>query len=282
MKKLYLVIAAFIFGFTPILAKTVYAEGTNAITLTFLRAALALPPLGVYMLFSKKKFPKGIKTWGNISLLSIFGNAASMVCLYIAYDKISVGLATVLHYIYPLAIVLACAVLYKEPVKGAKLTAAILVSVGIILFTDIDKNGGLSGIVLAILSGIFYAFFVVFMEKSELDKLDYMVLSFLVSAFTALAVLLFGLITNSIDFDMSLKAWSYSVVISILVTLIGLPCFQLGLRYEGASTAGIISTVEPITGVVLSALVFNEPLTLLETLGCIIIITGVVMLEKEK
>ena len=282
MKKLYLVISAFIFGFTPILAKTVYAGGTNGINLTFLRAAIALGPLGIYLVIKRKKMPRGLKNWGRIILLSVLGNAASMICLYVAYDKISVGLATVLHYIYPLAIVLACAAIYKEPVSGTKLTAAILVSAGIILFIDIDKRGEFSGIILAALSGIFYAFYVVYMSKSGLDKLDYLVLTFFVSVFTALAVLIFGGLSDSLDFDMSKKAWVYSIIISVLVTFIGLPLFQAGLRHEGASTAGIISTVEPITGVVLSALVFGEHLNFFGTIGCIIIITGVVMLEKEK
>ncbi len=280
MKKLYLVISAFIFGFVPILAKAAYAGGTNGITLTFLRAALVLPVLGGYLILSKKEFPKHRKEWIRIILLSVFGNAASMICLYIAYDKIAVGLATVLHYIYPLAILLAMAVLYKEPVGHRKLAAVLLVSAGIILFMDIDKKGDVSGVVLAALSGMFYAFYVVYMSRTGLDKLDYMVISFLVSVFTAISVFIFGALTNSLDFTMNITGWIYCVVIAILVTVIALPLFQIGLRHEGPSTAGIISTVEPITGVVMSALVFGEHLGFWGILGCIIIIAGVVMLEK--
>lgn len=282
MKKLYLVISAFIFGFTPILAKFVYAGGTNGITLTFLRAALALPVLLGYLSVKKKRFVRGKKTWGKIVLLSVLGNAAAMICLYAAYDKISVGLATVLHYIYPLAIVLACAAIYREPITGTKLTAALLVSAGIVMFLDFERRGDFWGVILAALSGIFYAFYVVYMEKSGLDKLDYMTLTFLVSLFTAVSVFLFGAVSGRLDFDMTPMAWVNSLLISFLVTFVGLPMFQAGLRHEGAGTAGIISTVEPITGVVLSALVFGEHMSILNIVGCIVIIFGVVILEKEK
>ncbi len=37
-----------------------------------------------------------------------------MISLYAAYDYISTGLATTLHFIYPLIIVITSAVVYKE------------------------------------------------------------------------------------------------------------------------------------------------------------------------
>ena len=40
---IFTIISAFVFGFTPILAKLTYDGGNNAITLTFLRALLGLP-----------------------------------------------------------------------------------------------------------------------------------------------------------------------------------------------------------------------------------------------
>ncbi|MGL4373401.1 MAG: DMT family transporter, partial [Turicibacter sp.] len=39
------IVAALIFGFTPILAKITYGLGSNGINLTFFRACLALPIL---------------------------------------------------------------------------------------------------------------------------------------------------------------------------------------------------------------------------------------------
>ena len=46
---IFTIISAFVFGFTPILAKFTYDGGNNAITLTFLRALFGIPFLYVGM-----------------------------------------------------------------------------------------------------------------------------------------------------------------------------------------------------------------------------------------
>ena len=58
MRKHYGVLAtllsAFIFGFTPILAKWTYVGGSNAISLTFYRSFMALPVL--YIILNSRGF----------------------------------------------------------------------------------------------------------------------------------------------------------------------------------------------------------------------------------
>ncbi|MCI8980678.1 MAG: EamA family transporter, partial [Clostridia bacterium] len=50
--------------------------------------------------------------------------------------------------------------------------------------------------------------------------------------------------------------------------------------YEGASTAGIISALEPVTTIVLGALLLNEAMSIAQYLGGALMICGVVLTEK--
>ncbi|HIU48126.1 MAG TPA: EamA family transporter [Candidatus Avimonoglobus intestinipullorum] len=277
--KIYLILSAFIYGFTPILAKTVYSGGTNGMTLTFLRAAMSLPLLFLVLVVKKidLRLEKGQAK--RVVLLAVVGNALSIICLYVAYSFISVGLATVLHYIYPLLIVLICALFFKERMGRRKLIAAVLVTIGILLFMDVNGKGDIFGAVMAFLSGLFYAFNVLYMDKSGLDRMHYLKLTFYISLIMSVTVFLFALPGRQLAFDMSAEAWILAGVISVLVTLCGLPLFQLGVLYEGAATAGILSTVEPITGVLLGAALLGEPLTWAGLVGCALILLGVVLIE---
>ena len=240
---------------------------------------MSLPLLFLVLVVKKIDLRLGKGQAKRVVLLAVVGNSLSIICLYVAYSFISVGLATVLHYIYPLLIVLICALFFKERMGQRKLIAAVLVTIGILLFMDVNGKGDIFGAVMAFLSGLFYAFNVLYMDKSGLDRMHYLKLTFYISLIMSVTVFLFALPGGQLAFDMSAEAWILAGVISVLVTLCGLPLFQLGVLYEGAATAGILSTVEPITGVLLGAALLGEPLTWAGLVGCALILLGVVLIE---
>ena len=52
----FLISAAVIFGFTPVLVRYAFEGGANSITMIFLRATISLPILAALMLFMKIPF----------------------------------------------------------------------------------------------------------------------------------------------------------------------------------------------------------------------------------
>ena len=54
--------------------------------------------------------------------------------------------------------------------------------------------------------------------------------------------------------------------------------FQLGIRYTGAVAAAILSTLEPITSVILGVLVLGELFTTRKIAGCVCILFSVVLI----
>ena len=56
--------------------------------------------------------------------------------------------------------------------------------------------------------------------------------------------------------------------------------FQVGVRCEGASTAGIVSAFEPITSIILGAIFLGETMGLVQYIGGGLIIIGVILTEK--
>ena len=139
---LFTILSATIFGFTPILGRITYDGGSNGITLTFLRSILALPVL--YFLVRRRGLsirvaPSEVK---KILLTGVVGSALTTILLYSSYTYISVGMATTLHFVYPLVISVACVVLFKEKMTPLKICALVLATAGIFFFAD--KSSGLS------------------------------------------------------------------------------------------------------------------------------------------
>lgn len=280
--KICLLISAFIYGFAPVLAKFTYEGGANGITLTFLRASMCVPLL--YIMAKADKKPLGLtkSELKHVLILGVFGGALPIVLLYLSYNYISTGLATTLHFIYPLIIVLASAFLYHEKMTKFKLIAVILVTVGIFLFVDIKNAADKTGIVLALLSGVFYSFYVIYMERSGLDDMDPGKFTFYTMLIMSITTLIFGTAVHGISFDLTAGAWVFSMLISLLVTLLAIPLFQRGVKYEGAATAGIMSTFEPITSMAMGALFLGEIVGAAQMLGGAMILSGVIMAELRQ
>ncbi len=278
--KFCLIISAVLYGVSPILAAIAYRGGINGITLTFLRSSVSVPLLLAIILADKRPLRLPKRALGSVIALGVFGGALPILLLYLSYNFISTGLATTLHFIYPIVTVLASAVIYHERMPRIMLSAVVLVTVGIFMFSDIDARSDKAGIILALLSGLFYSFYVIYIDRSGLDRLDYMVLTFYVMLIMSAATFIFGLATGSLSFDFSPLSWSVSVVISLMVTLGAMPLFQAGIRYEGASAAGILSTVEPVTSVALGALFLGERVETGQLMGAGMILFGVILAER--
>ena len=58
--------------------------------------------------------------------------------------------------------------------------------------------------------------------------------------------------------------------------------FQLGVLYVGPSTSAILSTFEPITSIVCGVLILGESLSLLKIIGCVLILSGVILITLSE
>lgn len=278
--KICLIISAFLYGIVPLMTKISSAGGADGITLTFLRASLALPVLYILMKTNGVSMKLSACEKKRIVLLGVFGGAIPILLLYASYNFISTGLATTLHFIYPLITVIASALLYKEKIPMMKIVSSAAVTIGIFLFADIESASDTFGILLALLSGICYSFYVVYIERSGLDEMDYRKLTFYVLIIMSVSSFLCGVVSGGMSFKFTMTGWIFAAAVSLVVTLGAMPLFQAGVRYEGASTAGIISTVEPITSVIMGAVFLGEKMGVGQIIGIGIILAGLVFASR--
>ncbi len=290
MKKIngvvYTVVSSAAFGVMPILAKIAYSGGANALTVLFLRFFLAALVTLPYIIITKKDFKINKAQLMHIIFLGIIGYTATTYTLFLSYNYISVGLATTMHFIYPVVVTVFAVILYKEKLYWSKIIALALSVLGIYLLVG-GGNATLNfkGVALAITSGCFYAYYIVGVSHSEVNKIDTYVLTFYLAAIAALSLFIMGMINGQLDFN--IKAYSYlaSTGIALVSTVLALTMFLKGIKIIGPSSAAILSTLEPIVSIILGVLVLKEQLSFTIVMGCILILFSVIILtlgQREK
>lgn len=284
MKKMtkgiiFTIISAIIFGFTPILARITYDGGSNPVMTTLLRSILVLP---VFVLILRRRgvpiLARG-RSLADLLLLGGFFSAVTTILLYMSYAYIPVGMSTTLHFVYPVCVSLGCVIFFKDRLSLPTLTALVACTVGVFLFIGRLSDGSLTGILLALASGVTIAVYMVCSEKTTLKENDYLKIAFYICLVTTLLAAAYGAATGALTFKLTPKAWLYAFLVSMFASLGGLTTLQLGIRYCGATTAAILSTFEPITSVICGALILGEALTLPKLAGCACIVFSVILIS---
>lgn len=276
------ILSAFIFGFTPILAKWTYLGGSNAISLTFYRSFMALPAL--YLIVKMRGLSLKITKREVLHLLVVggLGQAVTTLTLYATYEYLSVGMATTLHFIYPVFVVLVGVLYYHEAWSRAKIISIILAVLGMLMFIDMSGAISFIGIFLAILSGITYAFYILYIDKSGLKQMDPFKLTFYLSIVVSICVFIYGVSTRNLTMTLTPSAWGLTLAISLFVTVGAVALLQMGIKLIGSTKASILCLFEPITSVICGLVLLNEQLSILKLIGCALILLSAYAITKEK
>ena len=271
--SLYIVLSAVLFGTMPLLAKVAYAHGSNAYTVAFGRFFFGSMILGAVI----SLLPGCSVKVGKRQLLELFKLSVSYammpILLYTSYDYIDSGMATTLHFTYPVAVMLIMVVFCKKKLERKQIFCAALCLAGMALLSSPDSRPSVPGILLAVGSGIVYAVYIVLLGRSTVRELHPFTLAFWMALFSAAEIGAAALVTRNLVFSLDSVGWAMEICMALFTTVFALVLFQKGLFLCGEVKASLLSTFEPLTGIVIGMIAFQEELTPNKILG----ITGVLM-----
>ncbi len=269
--------SALLFGISPAIAKMAYAGGSNGITMTLMRALFGLPFLFLLAHRQKIKLRVSRAELVPIVLVSTFGAFATTLLLYSSYSYINVGLATVLHYIFPVFVMLTDVLFFKERIAWWKLLALALGFLGVLTFMGSSSANDMVGIVLALASGLTYAGLMVGIERTSIQALPAIQMS-IYSHMTSLVLsFVFGSVTNQLNFRLTPAAWLSSVVVALMVAVGAFTLLNYAIITCGASTTSIIAMLEPLTGALFGWIILKESLSGSNLFGFLLIMAGVIL-----
>ena len=275
------ILSAFIFGLNPLLAKSVYTTGCNPFTLTFLR--MIFGTLGMWVIqivFLRGSLSIRVCDFRKLIICSA-GYAITPLLLYSSYNYLDSGVATTLHFIYPVLVFGGCIIFYHEKPEPGKLFCCGLCMVGILCFFSPGGTINIRGIMIALSSGVFFAFYVVYLAKSGLTQLPPFCQGFWLCATSAVIVGIPLFLMGQTSFPGSPDGWLLAILFAFLCSCLATVAFQIGTRFVGPENASLLSTFEPLTSVVIGILYYHETPTLRSFLGIVCILAAVFLLSLQ-
>ena len=208
-----------------------------------------------------------------------------LALLYISIGLIPTGIALTLFFTYPVFTALFSWRLFGDRPTLFRWGVMAAVLVGSAL-TMPQVNTGISldrwlGIVLGIASGVAYALYTVFAQKSfeKLHPVPFTWLSFLMALIlSAVSLLLWPLPATPLPW---VGLW-IGGLLSAIVTFAGHLLNNFGIRLIGASTAAMVAASNPTLTVLLAWFTIQERLNVIQISGVAIVTFSVALLSQER
>ena len=275
---IYAALSSATFGLAPFFTISLLLAGFSSFEVLAYRWGIASLALVVFGIMLGETFRISRKDWGTVFILSLL-RAATSFSLVIAYQNIASGVASTIHFMYPLAVALAMMGFF-----GAmrSLSGAGLLSSG-----KIDFEGGNTtiGLIAAGLSVFFYGGYIVGVRKSRAVQIPSTALTCYVMGLGALFFIIGGYLTGGIRLANDTHTWLNILGLALPATAISNITLVKAIKYIGPTLTSIFGALEPLTAVVIGCLIFNESFTPASAIGMALIITAVTVVvvhEKKK
>jgi len=277
MGTVLIIISAIAFGSMTTLAHFAYADGTNAITMLFLRFSIAAICMNGLLVYRRIPYPRGPVVLRLVALGGILYTGQALA-YFSAVDYAPVSLLGLLLYIYPAIVAVLAVVFLRERITPIKGLALVLALVGSVLTVGGNASGGQPlGVALGLLAACMYSIYILLVSHTVTQVKPFPASTVIVTS-TALtyALLVGGL---GAKWPQTSAGW-FTVLALGLVSAVAILTFYAGIDHVGPTTASILSAVEPVTTVLLAALVLHDPITLLQIAGGSLILLAVALLAR--
>ncbi|WP_122091304.1 DMT family transporter [Halalkalicoccus subterraneus] len=257
------------------------------------RADLSIPTVLVFRFLFATIVVWGFLAWrdrltllhGRALLIALglgaFGYATQSGLYFVGLEFMTAGMVAIVLYTYPVFVVILAIALIGERVSRPMLVALCFALGGIVLVTGANPAGAsLVGVLVVLGAALAYAAYIT-LSRAMLMTIDPMVLTAYVLPAAGTSFVVIGTASGDFTIPQTLFAWTILLCLGVFATAIPVVAFFAGLKQIGASRAGIISTVEPPVTVALGAVLFAEPVTMTTVIGGILILIGVIVLERE-
>lgn len=290
MFNIFLVIIGSIaYGFLPIFVKNIIPYGYSSISIVFYRYLFTSIALFIIIVIRKKNFKKNFKISFKINqkqflelfIFSISGLGLTFYLLSQALLYISAGLTNMIHFGYPVVVIILMAVIYKEKINRLKILSIVSSVIGIFLLTKIvavESIESFKGIIYVLITTITYGSYIIANKKSSFANLDTMVSLFYMSLIISIAFFIAGILTKDLQLLNNIYVFYNFIAISLLCTVFSLGLLLYGVKNLGSSLASILNMFEPTTTVIASAFIYHEKLTINIIIGSVLIILSTVFM----
>lgn len=264
--------AAVCYGFIPLFTKELQAPAVglplSSSTILFYRFGIASLILAAIMFVRRESFRITYAEFVRLVQLAFLSNGAALFLISGYRYCSSSGVATTLHFTYPILTALIMMVFFRERSRLSTWIAIGLSIAGVALLSGVGGGAQWLGIVLEIISALCFALYLIRVNRSRVSQMPVVKLTFYVMAFGALIFAAF-IAYERADFDISAHyalipsapGWLNLCLLSVICTVVTNLALVYATQNVGPTVASILGVLEPLTALVLGILFLGEELT---------------------
>ena len=269
------------FAIVPSSAKISLDFGSSLFILLFSRCLIGLVLLIPFLFFQKESvFIK--KIFFLPVLFSSFVSVSLIAAVYHAIEYINIALGMTIVYAFPIGIALITSIRGEEKYSLKEWLSILMVIFGLfILAYDEMFTGSLYGIAICVISLILMTTFVYTSSKLA-DSLGSIVLNFHLNLWS-----LIFLFISYLSFSFTIKIPDNSIGLTSLFFnglfyILSYTLFFWGSRFIGVSRTSVLSLTDPIFATVIAMIFLNQFLSIIESLGFIVVLLSIYFFERSK
>jgi probable blue pigment (indigoidine) exporter len=273
-------IAATSFGVTDTLAKLVFAAGADVLTVAFIRGAVGIGVMLVYLRLDPPRAPHTPRERTVALVLGVLF-AAIVYGLFEAIDLTTVPIAVLTYFIYPLLTGIGGAIFGLEPLGWQGAFAAIVAFIGLALTLGAHPQPlSVAGVALAFGAALCRATFLL-VTRAELQDADPRLTTWysLVSSTVILGIA--EAVTMNWRTPQTVYVWFLIIVLSIGVATAILTLYMSTVRI-GPFRSALIMNLEPLLATLLSASLLGEVITSVQAVGGAVMLTALVAFQLRR
>lgn len=221
----------------------------------------------------------------SLVLLVLSGVAmgANWILLFEAFNYTSVAVATLCYYMEPTIVVLMSPIILKEKLPGKKIICVVISIAGMILVSGITDGGslqidGMRGVLFGLEAAVLYSTVVILNKLIDMDDAYGKTIIQLLSA--AIVLVPYVLATEKNGFaNISGLSVVMVLIVGIVHTGFAYALYFGSMKELSAQSIAVLSYLDPVSALIMAAIILHEKLSLAGLVGGILIIGAALLSE---
>jgi drug/metabolite transporter (DMT)-like permease len=282
------VIGIVLFSSKAVMVKLAYRYNIDALSMLLLRMLFAFPfyIAIAYFYRNEKKEVTERKDYLWLVFFGFIGYYLASYFDFVGLTYIKASLERIILFIYPTIVLLFNKWFLKVEITNNQKLAIAITYIGILITfgseVSISGNNAYLGGFFVLLSAITYA--------SYLVGSGWLIPKFGVMRFTAYAMLVscvcvfvhFGFFSKVDVFNFPWQVYALGLAIAVFATVIPSFLVSISIKLINSSNFAVVAGIGPISTIILAVIFLNESLTLLQVIGTVVVIFGILLVSKSK
>ena len=272
----------------------VLAAGLPTVSIAVIRYVIVVPVLFLILRFREGKIHIRREWIPTLVLLGIFSTTLYQIFFLYGVKYAAASDDSIVIGAGPVMIGVLASVYAQERLTKWKILGLLVGLSGVVLIGFLSPNTGVLnrplGLSLVFFGALSYALYTIllrrFVQKTNFNQEGIHVSSLSINSWMAVFGLIFlapfSLVEQPWNYTWNFNSWIGILYLALLSTIVGYYLYIEGVTKIGAGRASIFSNLVPVFGVLTSALILQEAVSVWTVVSLLLILTGVYLVNTKR